>query len=320
MAGTTEEDMKQAELQVHRFMEWWQSGQGAVTARATPLLAAIDTSLLSELIAAGGGFHNILTPEKLDNLFTKYGSGSDPQLEPLRKALQSRGGMKSQARAVGTVLFQAAKKAFEGGSASGTAETSSVSCADAHALDETWSPPKKFVNTASFPAGAQIAARGAPNMEGTLLTTFPQGTDFFATGRKGDYIQIHYQDDVVSVTAYVPVRIGGTEILEAETQNFVPAAPAAPFSPPRAAVVASPPPGGWNPAASMSMSGYNASPLPACPPLPNSRVEVLEARVAQQDSQLLALQCDVADLKAQLAAVAAAFAPFNRQNCSRGGA
>ena len=78
--------------------------------------------------------------------------------------------------------------------------------------------------------------RAAPGHAAELLTSFPRGTEFLATGRCGDYLRFEMPDG----TAFVPRALGGVELL-------VPAAGAA-ASPEGAADGATPPPGQAAPA------------------------------------------------------------------------
>merc|ERR1719443_2200461 len=158
----------------------------------------------------------ILTPDRIFNLQQQLGNGSEPALEPLRKALLSRGGSKGQARAIGTLLFREALAVFEryegrGAAAPPSATPNSSPATEAAALDETWATPRRFVNSEGYPAGAQIAARSVPRKDGNLVATFPAGATFLATGRHGEYLQVLLDDG--KTFAYVPSKIGGLELL-----------------------------------------------------------------------------------------------------------
>eukprot|EP00929_Paragymnodinium_shiwhaense_P017170 TRINITY_DN12616_c0_g1_i1.p1 TRINITY_DN12616_c0_g1~~TRINITY_DN12616_c0_g1_i1.p1 ORF type:complete len:384 (+),score=91.35 TRINITY_DN12616_c0_g1_i1:64-1215(+) len=357
---------------VHRFMEWWDGGHGAAAAKSNPVLACIEESLLSDVIAAGGSYHNVLTLDRLDNMFRAYAHSTQPELEPLRKALQTRGGAKNQARAVGQMLFNEARSEFErhagtcmtvaacgapaapaAGDAVGPSPHAAVQQAAAVMLDEVWRPARRWVCSEAFPPGAQVAARSAPNKEAKLVTTFQEGTEFLATGRRGDYLEVHFQDESgFPATAYVPSRIGTLEIL-------VPATPAQPSpepvpaaAPPVVAVAhADPPSVALAPAPAavavvapaapvqVQVAAVPAAALPAAvpayqppvrvapppqmavqtapalsanpsPPVGGGRLEVLEQRVAQQDNQILSLQCELAELRRTLSVIASAFGPL----------
>merc|ERR1719327_980559 len=228
--------MRDQDNQVQRLMSWWEAGHGASAAAAHPVLSAIDVGHLAEIVSAGANYHTILTPERIFNMQQQLGNGSEPALEPLRKALLSRGGAKGQARAVGTLLFREAMIVFErcqGGGAAGppSVAPSSLPVAKAVALDEIWAAPRRFVNSEAYPAGAQIAARSAPRKESDMIATFSAGATFLATGRCGEYLQFLLEDGKTS--AYVPSRIGGLELLVPATPEAPPpGSPAPPSSSP----------------------------------------------------------------------------------------
>merc|ERR1712232_400304 len=170
-----------------------------------------------------------------------------------------------------------------------------------------------------------------------LLIAFPEGTEFLATGRCGDYLEVHFQEESGRTsTAYVPFKIGGKEILvpaagrastsaPGEQQAAVPeqavaavaaaaAAAAQPQplpSPQQPFPCPSPQPSPW--AASTAVPPLpGTSPSPYAPVTPavgtpllagGGRLEVLEQRVAQQDNQILALQCELAELRRTLGAI-----------------
>lgn len=373
---STSGKIREEELQVHRFMDWWENGHGEAAASQRPLLAAIDAGLLAEVIAAGGSYHTILTADKLDGLHRRYGASTEVALEPLRRALQSRGGAKNQARSVGMLLFKEARAAFEQGnnfdgaaglgekvfasvppaaaaaadagaggiaipaapvapptvpspahptvpspapaSAPATPAPAAAHSSTAAALDEVWRPARRYVCSANFPAGAQIAARAQPSRDGELLTTFPEGTEFLVTGRRGDYLQIHFEDENGNTaTAYVPRAIGDLELLThaasgapqqpaqqapspAPAPAPVPAPTATPILAQAAPAVAvaqppvqlqqqapqlAPPPA---PAMAAVPMLATATPCEASKSWETGRLEALEARVAQQDAVIQA--------------------------------
>jgi len=245
--------IKSKEDQVFRFMQWWDAGNGAEAAATHPVLSVIDEAQLSEIISTGANYHTILTMDRLDGLQRRVGNSTDQCLEPLRKALQVRGGAKSQARQVGNLLFREALSLFEqsdhGGDnhanqgpnshatapavdgSTGRVEVpsaaarppdattdSSTVCNEPIMLDEVWAPPRKYICSDSFPDGAEIAARAGPSKASQMVAKFPRGTEFLALGRVGDFLQFRYEDSASpngTRTAYVPRVIGNVELLVA---------------------------------------------------------------------------------------------------------
>jgi len=246
--------------QVHHVQEWWGSGQGSAAAVRNPILASIDPALLVEVVAVGGAYHNILSADRVDAMHRQLGSGQEPALEPLRRALQSRGGYKSQARAIGTLLFREARALYEqastspceaaassevAASATAAVELGSVatparahqapppgagavattaatpSAATSVDLDEAWSSPRRFVNAATYPEGAAMAARTAPNAKSEQLATLPAGFEYLAHGRAGDYLAIHLDVNGIRREAFVLHRLGDMVLLEPGQQSVV---------------------------------------------------------------------------------------------------
>lgn len=429
----TSEKIKGEEMQVRRVQEWWADGRGPAAVAQSPVMAVIDVAVLAEVIHAGGAYHTILSADRLDGLHRKVGESSEPALEPLRKALQTRGGTKSQARVVGMLLFREARALFErceadpgtfaapvpaegagaptatgaaassgnpqpspreaaaavrldeawsparryicgpsypegaqmavrgspgrqgelllnappgaeymatgrvgeylqiclrngsGGSrhayvlhtmgslvllvpaaAEATTEGTSGSggtAAAAAGLDEVWSPPRRFVCSSSYPAGAELAARAAPGRDGTQLRTVPAGTEYIATGRCGDYLQVHLDIDGVPTAAYVPRTLGGTVLL-------VPAAVSDDEARPPASTPPVPSPGPVAAAAAAAAAAEAATAAAAEEAATSGRVAALEAKVAAQELQMQGLRDELANLRTQLGLVACAFRPF----------
>lgn len=112
-AGDAAAKIKEEEIQVRKMQDWWGSERGPAAVSMSPMLSVIEAPVLAEIVSAGGGYHNILTSDRLDGLHRQVGGSTDPALEALRKALQSRGGSKAQARCVGMVLFREARALCE---------------------------------------------------------------------------------------------------------------------------------------------------------------------------------------------------------------
>lgn len=228
-AHDASEKIKEEELQVRRVQEWWADGDGPAAVSKSPVLAAIDCSLLAEIISAGGSYHQILTGDRLDGLHRRHGSSTDPAMEPLRRALQTRGGSKAQARVVGMLLFREARTLFEQGdgqtciapavapsSASAAAGTEGEDVAKAGQeprLDEAWAQPQLFVASPAYPEGAQMAVRAGPSGRSELLMKVPANTQYLATGRVGEYLQIRIKFEGKTTNAYVLHSLGETVLL-----------------------------------------------------------------------------------------------------------
>mmetsp|Transcript_27998 Transcript_27998/g.61804 ORF Transcript_27998/g.61804 Transcript_27998/m.61804 type:complete len:350 (+) Transcript_27998:38-1087(+) len=320
---STRDVVLEQETLVHRFMEWWAAGNGARVVADHPILAAVEPNYLSEIISAGAGYHNILTLDRLDGMQRRLGGGTEPALEPLRRALQTRGGAKAQARAVGMLLFKEARNAFEqhvaGGDSNATAgqaqgqdqlastpapgreadatarpspQAKSQSGAQAE-LDEVFQPPRVYVCTASFPAHGQIAARAEPSKDATLVTTFPHGTVFHASGRAGHFLRVCIEDDDGRIrTCFVPWRINDLELLEPER-------------PPQQSNESNCPPAAEHRSKGTEAVQEQAVPLQA---VPFSCFRALEEKVSKQDAMIRALQQELAQLKGHLGSAAAGMA------------
>lgn len=396
-------------LAVRQVQEWWSDGHGPSAVQRNPILAAIDPGILAEVVSACGGYHNILSADRLDGLHRRLGNGNEQTLEPLRKALQTRGGTKAQARVVGMLLFKEARslhvECLEGGFAPGphsapadvapanngaaaqeevrldeafpsprlyvcadsypegaqmalragpsskssllatlpanteyhatgivgdfvqvqvqmdntfisayalhkigdmvllVAAQTAASAQPAHAgsaptsqtnaLDEAWSPPRRFVCSDTYPEGAQMAVKAGPSRESKQIATVPAGAEYIATGRCGDYLQVRIEIDGVMTTAYVPHTLGDMLLL-------VPAEVEAPPTPAPAARAAA--------AAVAAAEAANAA--AAAEAATGDRVFMLEKKVAGQEQHIQALQAEMAQMRAQLSAVAAAFRPL----------
>jgi len=229
-------------MQVRLVQDWWSSEPTGPTAAArSPMLSILEASLLAELIAAGGGYHTILSADRLDALHRQHGSGTDPALEPLRKALRAGGGSKGQARAVGMLLFREARalreQCLHGGEAGrqqlgsvATPARAAVSAASASPqpssrgtaadakLDEAWTTPRRFVPSEAYPPGAQMAARAGPSPKAEIVGKLPADFVYLATGRAGEWLQVQVDINGAQAKAYVLHTIGGQVML-------VPAAP-----------------------------------------------------------------------------------------------
>lgn len=268
------EKIREEQEQIGRVQAWWSEGVARSQVTRSATLSAIDEALLSELIAAGGGYHTILTADRLDGMHRRLGSSTEPALEPLRRALQTRGGAKSQARVVGMLVFKEARSLYEqsgwvercldqargvsgllstaapavppaaaaAGAQGGGPEAAAGGAADdspAVKLEEKWSPPRRYVCADSYPQGAQMAVRSAPNQKGEIIATVPEGTEYMATGRVGEYLQVAVTQNGVASYAYVLHSLGELVLLV----QAPPAPPAAAGQPAGAAPAASSPSG-----------------------------------------------------------------------------
>ena len=208
-AGSTEEAILEQQDQVQRFQSWWAEGQGMVGARSHPMLSILDATVLGDIIAAGANYHNCLSADRLDTLQRHVSKSSAPGLDALRRALQAKGGAKSQARAVGSVIFKEAMDMFKhppsdlnraspalaaspGESQGEQPGAPSLEQARPNACvvaDEIFDPPKRFVCSESFPPEATVAVRLEPNKASSLVTSLPYGSDVLATAARGTYLQ-----------------------------------------------------------------------------------------------------------------------------------
>lgn len=230
----TSEKIKEEESSVRRTQEWWADGHGPAVVGKSPILSAVDAGTLAELISAGGGYHTILTADRLDALHRRLGNGMEPDLENLRKALQTRGGAKAQARVVGMLLFKEARSLHlqvgGGGQVGPIAPAALEPAANTPAsngatqnigapsqgdtvLDESWVTPRLYVCADTYPEGAQMAIRSAPDSKSNLICTLPGGTEYWATGIVGNFLQVRLTLDGTEIVAYALHKIGGQVLL-----------------------------------------------------------------------------------------------------------
>lgn len=226
----TSQKIQDEESSVRRVQEWWCDGHGPAAVTKSPILACIDTTILAEIISAGGGYHTILTADRLDGLHRRLGNGAEPVLEPLRKALQTRGGTKAQARVVGMLLFKEARALHlhceDGSSTPGTTPPVEEAAATALVqedvrLDESWAKPHLYICSDSYPEGAQMALRSGPNSKSSLLATLPANTEYYATGIIGDFLQVRVQIDGAFTSAYALHRMGDVVLLVPAAERTV---------------------------------------------------------------------------------------------------
>lgn len=237
----TSEKIKEEESSVNRVQEWWASGHGPASVAKNPILSAVDAGILAELISAGGSYHNILTTDRLDGLHRRLGNGTEPELENLRKALQTRGGAKAQARVVGMLLFKETRSLHLQVEAAGqvgsaftaaldvaantpvsnvTAPIATVPAQEETSLDEAWTIPRLYVCSESYPEGAQMAIRSAPNSKSSLVCTAPAGTEYWATGIVGEFLQVRIDIDGSQIIAYALHKIGSQVLLVPGTEQM----------------------------------------------------------------------------------------------------
>eukprot|EP00434_Breviolum_minutum_P042773 symbB.v1.2.038085.t1/scaffold5799.1/size23532/1 len=292
-AGSTEEAILEQQDQVQRFQSWWAEGQGMVGARSHPMLSILDATVLGDIIAAGANYHNCLSADRLDTLQRHVSKSSAPGLDALRRALQAKGGAKSQARAVGSVIFKEAMDMFKhppsdlnraspalaaspGESQGEQPGAPSLEQARPNACvvaDEIFDPPKRFVCSESFPPEATVAVRSAPSHQSEYLTCLPHGTEIMSSGRFGDFLRFTMQakEGASQADVYVPLVFRGVTL-------FVPA--------PKV-----------ESASSTAKSGLFEA----------DRMAQLEDRVLHQETIIKALQAELSALRAHMSAVATAF-------------
>ena len=221
VGGSTEEAIHEQQEQIERCQSWW-AWQGAAAAASHPMLSVVDASVLGEVIAAGANYHNCLSADRLDTLQRNVSKSSLPGLEPLKRALQSKGGAKSQARAVGSVIFKEAMEVFKSPpseankcTAEAEIEAQAVQPEDkpraAIVADEVFEPPRRFVCSESFPSDpwhdlyngfcllraaqdATVAVRAEPSHQSQFLTSLPHGTDVFCSARIGDFLKFWLEE------------------------------------------------------------------------------------------------------------------------------
>jgi len=248
-SAQTAEKIKDEEKEVRLVQDWWSSDgddAGPASASRRPMLACVEEKVLAEVIAAGGNYHMVLSADRLDGLHRQHGSGSDPAVEPLRKALQARGGSKAQARAVGMLLFKEARTLREqcaAGGASTPMRLASIATPARSAnaavppaasapplpaatgvglevkLDEAYLVPRRFVCSEAYPAGAFMAARLAPSSKSELVAKLPDDFAYLARGRIGEWLEVQVDRNGTLCRAYVLHTIGDQVML-------VPAVPA----------------------------------------------------------------------------------------------
>ncbi|CAE8686020.1 unnamed protein product, partial [Polarella glacialis] len=284
-ATTTEGAIAEQQDHLARFQRWWSEGQGATGAEAHPMLSLVEAGLLSDIVAAGASYHNILSADRLDALqrVADQSSASGAALEALRRSLQTKGGAKSQARVVGNLLFKESMAVFDtAGSerspspqqaptpvAAPTAASAPATPSSAAVLDDIFHPPRSYVCSESFPAEATVAVRAAPQQDSEMLTTLPYGTQILANGQRGNFLQFRLEP--AGQEAFVP-RIIGDLVL------FVPLRSTSPSSAPLGVLPGS-----------------------------DERVAVLEHRVDQQEKTIRALQAELVGLRTHMSAIASAF-------------
>ena len=210
-AGSTEEAILEQQDQVQRFQSWWAEGKGMVGARSHPMLSILDATVLGDIIAAGANYHNCLSADRLDALQRHVSKSSASGLDALRRALQAKGGAKSQARAVGSVIFKEAMDMFKHPPSDMNRSSPALSASPGESqgeqsgapntpleqarpnacvvADEIFDPPKRFVCSESFPPEATVAVRLEPNKASSLVTSLPYGSDVLATAARGTYLQ-----------------------------------------------------------------------------------------------------------------------------------
>ena len=236
---STEAAICEQTTQISRFQQWWADGHGDAAAAAHSILSLVDRSVLQDVVSAGANYHTCLSADRLDGLQRMVDKSRRPGLEALRRALLTKGGAKSQARAVGTVLFKEALTIFsspkrdagdqptEGMGDLPGAEVVKTPTDDNHRemiLDEIYNPPKRFVCSDAFPKDATVAVRAVPDTEGELLTSLPHGAELLATGSRNSYLQFRLEDAAAeggSRLAWVP-RLLGDLVLFVEQQEVKP--------------------------------------------------------------------------------------------------
>ena len=197
-----EEAIVEQQDQIQRFQTWWAEGKGKLLAAAHPVLSVVGVTLLAEVIATGANYHTCLSADRLDALQRKVGQSTTPSLEALRRALQTKGGAKSQARAVGSLIFKEAMDIFKNPdqfSAAASGEEVSVDHPEEPSqsvvvADEVFDPPKLFVCSEFFPPEATVAVRMGPNKASSLVTSLPYGSEILATASKGTYLQFKLEN------------------------------------------------------------------------------------------------------------------------------
>jgi len=240
----TSQKIQDEQMSVQKCQEWWSEGHGPAVVGRNPILAAIDSGILAELISAGGGYHTVLSADRLDGLHRRLSNGNEQELEPLRKALLTRGGTKAQARVVGMLLFKEARSLHAQGGGVGYAPApadlaparNSTAQHEEVRLDESWPTPRLYVCSDSYPEGAQMALRSGPSSKSSLLATLPANTEYYATGIAGDFLQVQIQMDNASASAYALHKMGDTVLLVPARPTPLQASPRAAAAPPAQAI------------------------------------------------------------------------------------
>jgi len=237
----TSDKIKEETSSVSRTQEWWAAGHGPASVAKNPILSAVDAGILAELITACGSYHTILTADRLDGLHRRLANSTEPELENLRKALQTRGGAKAQARVVGMLLFKETRSLHlqvEGAGqvgntvlaapetntsvTNGTTQNATMPSQDDVSLDESWASPRLYVCADSYPEGAQMAIRTAPNTKSSLVCTAPAGTEYWATGIVGEFLQVRINIDGSDTIAYALRKIGSQVLLVPGSEQTAP--------------------------------------------------------------------------------------------------
>ncbi|CAJ1449316.1 unnamed protein product [Effrenium voratum] len=286
-AASTEAVLEQ-EGQIQRFQCWWAEGHGTAAARSDPMLSLLDPNLLHEVIAAGANYHTCLSAGRLDTLQRSVDHSSSPGAQPLRRALQSKGGAKAQARAVGSVLFKAAMDVFLHPRDVPDPQPHEEPKAQA---DETFRPKRRFACSESFPSNATVAVRSAPSLQSQFLASLPHGTELWATARYGDFLQFDLQEP--ACVAYVPLVFQGMQLFVSEAEAPVERSEPELREVSRVQRGPSAPDGSGAPGACACASG--------------ERLAQMEGRMERQEAVIKALQAELASLRAHMAAVATAF-------------
>ena len=237
--ASTEEAILEQQDQIQRFQSWWAEGKGKEAAGCHPMLSILDATILADIIAAGANYHNCLSADRLDALQRQISKSTVPGLEGLQRALQAKGGAKSQARAVGSVIFKEAMDMFK----HPPAEMNKPSCDSSSSrpleqpaekveqpkvnagvvADEVFDPPKRFICSESFPPEATVAVRLEPNKASSLVTSLPYGSEVLATAARGTYLQFkldkgHDQNDFQHV--WVPRVLDGLVLFVEKTDGL----------------------------------------------------------------------------------------------------
>mmetsp|Transcript_82323 Transcript_82323/g.181056 ORF Transcript_82323/g.181056 Transcript_82323/m.181056 type:complete len:525 (-) Transcript_82323:42-1616(-) len=235
-AAQTAERIKQDQNEVQLVQQWWpqlEEEDAKVLAKSRPILACFDDRILAEVIDTGSAFHTVLSPDRLDAVHRQYGTGHEPGLEPLRKALQLRG-YKAQARALGMLLFKEVRTLHEDSLRSGHHAASSAlnsiptpsrspapaatsssmpsgSSAEAHSLEIVPQAPQRYIRSEAYPEGANMAARRAPSRTSEIIESLPPDFEYWVTGKAGEWLEVKLEGSPSK--AYVLHTISGQVML-----------------------------------------------------------------------------------------------------------